>query len=723
MGDNIYLGDRNGVRTPMQWSADRNAGFSRANPQRLYLPVIIDPEYHFEAVNVDTQQNNPQSLLWWTKRLIALRKRHAAFGRGALRLVNTTNHRVLAFVREDGDERVLVVANLSRYVQHAELDLAAYRGLTPTEMFGGTDLPTIGAQPFTLTIGPHAFYWFALRQAGAVAPSAAAPDVPTLTVERSWRELLDPAGGGRLDRALGAYIASRPWYQGHAKRLASAKLVDCIPVSRDRDDVAVCLVELRYSEGMPDLYVVPLALATERRARTVATRLPYAVVATVEIGRGGARRRRRRGVLYDAAEDEQYVDAVLDAIARRRRWRGARGGITAIRTLPPRALPQVDDRRVAPADEHVDRTNTVLAVGREVVLKLQRRVESGVCCEVEVGRYLEEQTAFTNTPALVGALEYRRGRTEAATIALVHRYVPHERDAWQYTIDALGRFFERILSERPSGARGARVAGPRPGRSLLPLARELCAPYLDSMELLGRRTAEMHLALAVARANPHFAPEPFTSFVRRSLYQSMRGHLGEALRDLRGVLPRLPEPTRVAATAVLSRRAVLQRRFRALLSHGISGLRLRVHGDYHLAQVLHTGRDFVIIDFGGESTRSAEQRRLKQSPLRDVAGMLRSLESAAAVALRQGSLRPRDVAVLRPWAERWRSWSGTAFLRGYLRAAEPGGFLPAAAAQRRTLLELYLLDKALDELRYSLAHRPEWVDVALEGILRRAGEE
>ena len=719
MGDNIYLGDRNGVRTPMQWSADRNAGFSRSNPQQLYLPIIIDPEYHYEAVNVDTQQNNPQSFLWWMKRLIALRKRHRALGRGALRLVGATNHRVLAFVREHEDERVLVVANLSRYVQHAELDLSAFRGLTPVEMFGGSALPTVDGRPFGITVGPHAFYWFALRRAGADV--VAAPAVPALAVERSWRELLDPAGDDRLEGALATYIASRPWYQGRAKRLTSATLVDCVPVSRHRDAPAIALVEVRYSEGIPELYVVPLALATERRARTMAARAPHAVVATVEIGAPGAGTR-QRGVLYDAAEDDQFVEAVLDGVARRRRWRGARGGITALRTLAPREMPDVGEPRVRPAEDPAEGTNTVLAVGRELVVKLLRRVESGVHCEVELGRYFDERTQFTNTPALVGALEYRRGRTESMTLAVVHRYVPHERDAWQYALDTLGRYFERLLIERPkANSRRWRSSGngDAGGGDLLARARELAGPFVDSVELLGRRTAEMHLALASDAADARFAPEPFTPFVRRALYQSLRGHLGEVLRELRRVLPRLPEGARAGARAVLSRRAALLRRLRAPLAHEISGLRLRVHGDYHLGQVLHTGKDFVIIDFGGESTRSLEQRRFKHSPLRDVAGLLRSLEAATTVALSQGSLRQDDVAALRPWARRWRRWSAAAFLRGYLPVAESGGFLPTTAVERDVLLELYLLDNALEELRYELAHRPERVSIPLEGILNR----
>jgi maltose alpha-D-glucosyltransferase/alpha-amylase len=164
MGDNFYLGDRNGVRTPMQWSADRNAGFSRANPQKLYLPAIIDPEYHYEAINVEGQQASPNSLLWYHKRLLAARKRFQAFGRGDLTFLHPDNYKVLAFVRRFKDEQILVVANLSRFAQHVELNLKDFQGLVPVEASGGVEFPAIGEWPYLLTLAPRGWFWFLLKE-------------------------------------------------------------------------------------------------------------------------------------------------------------------------------------------------------------------------------------------------------------------------------------------------------------------------------------------------------------------------------------------------------------------------------------------------------------------------------------------------------------------------------------------------------------------------------
>jgi maltose alpha-D-glucosyltransferase/alpha-amylase len=163
MGDNIYLGDRNGVRTPMQWTGDRNAGFSRADPSQLYQPVIMDPLYSYQAINVEAQLRSASSLLNWLRRLVRLRKTTKAFGRGTLEFVRCSNPRIVAYIRSYLDEHFLIVNNLSRFAQPAELDLAGHAGAVPVEMIGNTDFPRIGAQPYFVTLGPHGFYWFRLR--------------------------------------------------------------------------------------------------------------------------------------------------------------------------------------------------------------------------------------------------------------------------------------------------------------------------------------------------------------------------------------------------------------------------------------------------------------------------------------------------------------------------------------------------------------------------------
>jgi maltose alpha-D-glucosyltransferase/alpha-amylase len=293
MGDNYYLGDRNGVRTPMQWSPDRNAGFSRANSQRLYLPAIIDPEYHYEAINVDVQQNNPQSLLWWTKRVLDLRRRRRAFGRGTLEMVFPENRKVLAFLRRWGDERLLVVANLSRFAQHAELNLATHRGHVPLELFGQTEFPVIGEGPYPLSLGPHGFYWFELRppRGGAGARAAAAPrELARVRVPELRKAGRDATSRAAIEAVLPEWLYTRPWFQGQGRRVQSLKIVEAVPVTPEAN---LLVARVDYTEGESEAYALPLGVATGRRAEEMVRKHPHAVVARLDAAAGRRRPLRR----------------------------------------------------------------------------------------------------------------------------------------------------------------------------------------------------------------------------------------------------------------------------------------------------------------------------------------------------------------------------------------------------------------------------------------------
>ncbi|MGH2451091.1 MAG: maltose alpha-D-glucosyltransferase, partial [Candidatus Limnocylindria bacterium] len=299
MGDNIYLGDRNGVRTPMQWSADRNAGFSQANRQRLFLPVIVDPEYHHEAINVEAQQQNPHSLLWWMKRLIALRKQHPAFGRGTLDFLHPANRKVLAFVRRHGEERILVVANLSRFVQAAELDLGEFSGSIPVELFGRTEFPPIGELPYFVTLGPHGFYWFALEP--QPAPVGAAAEVPTLRYRGPWSALARGEAPG-LAEALPGYLRARRWFGGKARRVKAARIRDAVRVPHPEAEAFVTFVEVSYTEGESETYVLPLTCAAPDRVDALVGAAPHALIARLPDG----------SAMLDATADPAFLHALLE---------------------------------------------------------------------------------------------------------------------------------------------------------------------------------------------------------------------------------------------------------------------------------------------------------------------------------------------------------------------------------------------------------------------------
>jgi maltose alpha-D-glucosyltransferase/alpha-amylase len=741
MGDNFYLGDRNGVRTPMQWSSDRNAGFSRANPQRLFLPVIVDPEYHFEAINVAAQEANPHSLLWWTRRLIALRKRYPAFSRGDVSFLLPRNHRVLAFVRRHGDERVLVVANLSRFVQHVELDMKgadeSYVGTTPVELFGRNPFPPIGEWPYLLTLGPHGFYWFSLesgrqeraRQRPVGRAGEHEPPAVRAAAGGDWDGLLAGAGRRRLEAALPQALSGRRWFGGKARTVQAMEVVEVLPVLDEGRgvDVRLVLVRVAYTEGEAETYALPLARAAGAEAARIERDQPRAVVVRLEPAGGGE----AGAVLYDASIDPAFARALVAGIARNRRFRNGDLHLAAVRTAAFAGLAGgrgADD--LEPRLSRAEQSNTSVIFGETFILKLFRKLEPGINPDLELGRFLTDRARFAHTPPVAGALELRRERGEPLTLGILQGFVANEGDAWRFTLDALGRFFERVSARRDDG-RG--VAAPSwPGSEPRPLervgseppqeVRELLGLYPERARLLGERTAELHLALGgdeAAAAGAELAPEPFSTLYQRSLYQSMRALSVRRLQLLEQSRAELAEPAAEHAERLLAARDRLLERFSALRGAKLDAGRIRIHGDFHLGQVLWTGRDFQIIDFEGEPARPLSERRIKRSPLRDVAGMLRSFHYAAYTALAEasGSGNAPEPEVGEGWARAWTLWISAAFLGAYLDRAAGWPVLPASRERLGALLDVFVLDKALYELGYELNNRPDWVDIPLRGIL------
>jgi maltose alpha-D-glucosyltransferase / alpha-amylase len=360
--------------------------------------------------------------------------------------------------------------------------------------------------------------------------------------------------------------------------------------------------------------------------------------------------------------------------------------------------------------------------GGRLILKLFRRIDEGVNPDLEIGRFLTEEATFANVPPVVGAIEYRRKSGEVMTLGILQEFVPNVGDAWGYTLDSLSHFFERALAHPEAQSPAI------PQKTLLDLrdedfpflARELIGAYLESARLLGQRTAELHVALASSADDTDFAPEPFSTLYQRSIYQSMQSQSGQVFQLLRDRLALLPDSTRAEAQKVLDLEAEVRRRYRSILQRKISAMRIRVHGDYHLGQVLYTGRDFVIIDFEGEPARPLSERRIKRSALRDVAGMLRSFHYASYAALfgQVPGIRPEDFPALEPWAQFWYTWVSAAFLKAYVAAAKEEPFLPKDPMEIQVLMDVYLLEKAIYELGYELNTRPDWIKVPLQGLLQ-----
>jgi maltose alpha-D-glucosyltransferase/alpha-amylase len=718
MGDNIFLGDRNGVRTPMQWSADKNAGFSRVSPQALFLPIILDPEYHYEAVNVDVEQQNLHSLLWWTKRVLALRKRWKVFGTGTLEFLQPDNRKVLAFLRRCDGETILVIANLSRFPQPVSLDLARFPNYTPVELFGRTHFPVIGTGPYPMTLSPHSSFWFSLEQlSGRELDEGTSHLRKGLEVGDRWQTLLTGREREDFAHCLPGYLHRRRWFMGRGE-VKSVRIRDALelPITGESFFVAILLVE--FAQFEPEEYLLPIAFAKSAEAERITRENPQFILARVKVAGSG-----EEGVLYDAAADRNFCQLLFNLMAEGRTFKGALGRLTSVSTQALQAA-TAGQPPLEPSAIKTEQRNTVVTYGDRYILKLFRRIETGVNPGMESAQYLASKQ-FPHVPAFAGALEFQRENGDVACFGLLSAYIPHVQDGWHFTHDALHRYFDRVqtvteitLQDGSSDCSLVELAE----REVPSASLQLLGTYFEHARLLGQRTGELHLVLAGETDNKDFAPEPFTPFYQRSLYQSFRNHLTHHFHILERELKNLPDSVRPLAERVLGMRETMLARFRTVHESALDTVRIRCHGNYHLGHALHTGKDFVIIDFEGEPGRSLSERRIKRPALRDVAAMIRSLDCAAqAVLFRQeevGTLQVEQVRGVMPWAQFWSRWISASFLGSYLKAVQHSNLVPNSKSGVSALLDAFVLDRALTEMGNDLSNRRGWLHVSLQSILQ-----
>ncbi len=713
MGDNIFLGDRDGVRTPMQWSPDRNAGFSSANPQQLFLPITIDPEYHYESINVENQERNVSSLLWWMRRVIAMRKKYKAFGNGTLTFLYPENAKVLMFVREHEEQMILVVVNLSRFSQVVDVDLSDYAGRTPKEVFSQNKFPIIKESPYLFTMGPHDTYWLLLAQEHEAVTVTESRRGGDFGGKLTWKNFFSDARREALEHdLLPTYLAKCRWFGGKGRPVRSMVIRDTVPVEDGAYSARILLIEVNYVEGSPETYVLPFQFETGDQASAIRQEFPQAVVA--QFGEGP-----EELILFDAIFEAPFRAALVKTMTQKKAVKAALGELAGDATKELRT--RVSDGEAMTSNVlRAEQSNTSVIYAGELFLKLYRRMEEGVNPDVELTRFLTEKTKFENVPPYSGAIEYRRRGNEARVVCMMQSLVQNQGDAWTLALDVVGRYFERVLTEQPSLE-----------KFKLPKISDIDAPlnfptefihmiggvFPERARMLGQRTGEMHLALASDTSDPTFAPEPFTTLYQRSVYQSTRNSLRRTFQSMSRQLKNLPENRRDEASAILGREKEILDRVGRLIGEKILTDKIRIHGDYHLGQVLYTGRDFIIIDFEGEPARALSERKLKRSPLRDIAGMLRSFHYAAYTALSQRiAVRPVDIPTVSPWADMWYEYVSRVFLQSYLTTVNGASFVPADRVGFEILLESFLLDKAIYEVGYEANNRPDWIMIPLRGI-------
>ncbi len=713
MGDNYHLGDRNGVRTPMQWTADMNAGFSTANPQQLYLPVIIDPEYHFTTINVENQDRNLSSLLWFMRRLIATRKRFKAFGRGSMQFLSSDNSKVLTFLRTCEQENILVVANLSRYCQAVNIQIPTCNGCRVKEVFSDNEFPRITDAPYMVTLTPHAFYWFTLER--PAEPIHIEPERGfEIQTDAAWGEILDSTALPQILAALRAYLRRVRWFGGKGKTIRTVDVANHLVLPTRGHPAYLLLLEITYASGDKDAYVVPVGFATGDLYARLSQESPETFIAQLRLGD-------EPGAIYEAVGNEDLHAGLLEILSRGR-TRKMDGGLLAARRgdhfaaiLGDKKLPLAS--RVLKAEQ----SNTSIVYQDTFFLKLYRHVEEGVNPDSELPRHLTEETGFSATPAYAGSIEWQRDDAGPIGLGLLLQYVPNQGGAWSFSLDSLDRSFGHALTVRTQ----LRAPPPLPEtvRPIEPDAVPLAvrdfigSVYVEMVGLLAKRTAELHLALTSLSQTPDVTPEPFSLLYQKSLHQSIRGLVLKVFGELERNLKSLAPATAEAVRGVLAERKAVLNRLGKLVEKKIATVKIRTHGDYHLGQVLYTGKDFVIIDFEGEPARSMTERRLKQPALRDVAGMIRSFHYAAHgnLILRAAKLGA-DVEYLRHWADLWYSYVSGIFLHAYLKTVADSPVVPKDATECNTLFEIFLLEKAVYELGYELNNRPDWLMIPIRGI-------
>ncbi len=720
MGDNIFLGDRDGVRTPMQWSMDRNGGFSIADQARLYLPLIMDPVYGYQSVNVESQERDPSSMLRFMRRMIALRRQHKAFGRGSMEFIRPDNRAILAFTRRYKSEVILVVANLSRFVQPAELDLSEFKGYIPVEMIGRTDFPAIGDLPYFITLGPHSFYWFRIEPpAEPIKLARTGPSeldkLPHFTLDKLWDTLLEPQYLFALcNDILPAYLARQRWFSGKAKDINSCTVIDW---SKLGASFYITFVRLQYESGEQEDYVLPLKIAMGQPARILVKEIPDSVLAFVNNSKGD-------GILYDALMDRASYDIFFTAIGDGRQYKTEKGG--TIRALPTKIYDElISSSRSYTSVKKLgaEQSNTSIIIGDALVLKLYRRMEKGLNPDVEISLFLTEQKRFTSTARAVGTLEYHDSSGQTAVMGMLQEFVDNEGDGWEYSQAALQDYFQEVEKRLATGPSPPIINLPLMDRSREKPPAEFVAmagEYLQSIMVLGRRTAEFHLALLEQTSNKAFQPEESTVAYTEHLAESVIRQIQDILPVLTAKIPQLSGEIQQNADRVVNGAPELLDWAGEIAEVGGElGQLIRHHGDYHLGQVLRTKEnDFILLDFEGEPLRPMKERSGKGSALKDIAGMVRSFHYAAETALVTAKAKAGqtgDKEKLISWGRAWYEWTSSAFVGAYLETAAGAPFLPTANAD--FVLDIYLLEKVFYELKYEMNNRPAWMHIPLVGIV------
>ena len=691
MGDNFYLGDRDGVRTPMQWSPDRNAGFSGANPQKLYLPLILDPEYHYESVNVETQLGNTSSLLWFMKRIIAVRKKYKTFGRGNLVFLNVENHKVLAFTRSYEEETLLIVVNLSKFSQAAEVGLQAYKGFVPIDIFSKNRFPVIREDGnYFFTLAPHSFQWFVLEKAH---PEMDEQRPLPLLLLKEWEGLLEGTARRQLENTLlPAYLQKAKWFVGKERDIYQVTITDFLKIPLDNRSVFWLLMEITGDDGIPGLYQLPLMYIQEEKAKKLSGTFSEALIAKIRSEEG-------EGILVDAFFTEEWQRELLQKMAAHKPSGSPSGSHIEFSANSELKKHWEEIEKVTPRIHTSDRYNTSITYNGSFFLKLYRKVDRSINPDLEITRILTREIKFSHIPAFVGAIEWKE-KIGCIDLGLMQEMIENHGDGYSYFLERVNNYIERLLAGSVSS-----LPDP-PGLLTRPLGWEDLPEDIQTLlgthaagqaALIGTRTAEMHIALASVTSHKEFKPEPFSLHYQRSLFSSLQSLVRETYDNMARYKSKLPADLQERAEQILAYRPQLLSTLKKIYAAKLDTMKIRIHGNYHLRQVLLTGKDIAISDYSGDPALSYSERRLRRSPFVDLASMIVSFyEVAYDGFLNSPQIQGGDSrSLLLPMAGSWAHYMSGFFIKAYIRQAAGSGLIPARQEDFELLLRNYLVQKGL----------------------------
>ena len=709
MGDNFYLGDRDGVRTPMQWTADRNAGFSLANPQKLYLPLIIDPEYKYESINVETQQMISSSLLWWMKRIIGMRKKYKAFGRGDIEFLSPANSKIIAYTRSYEDEKILVLGNLSRFSQPAEIDLEEFKGYTPVEVFSHNKFPRITERPYLFTLSPYGYYWFALEKERDRVEGES--KIPVLKID-NWSNLLKNRTLQKLSgQILPPYLENRRWFERAGRIIQEISINESLEVDIEKLPTRIVILQVTYNEGLPEYYQLPVSFVSAENDKLLNEIPKRGIIAKLHIGN-------KEGYLFDSVYAELFRNYLFESFQKNKK---SKSGSGELEFSVEKAVQKNLEQKMRSELLSTEHRQTLITYDNAFILKLYRRLEQTFNPDVETIKFLSTKTDFENISRYAGAINFNQKSGKPYFFGMLQQIIENQGEVWEHVKDSLDRYFERVLTsnrdivlQQPDN----RITEALSYEDFPAAMQDLAGIILpERIYQLGEFTADLHDALSQHASDKDFDKEESSLHYQRSLFSGLQTLTRTSLEKLKAIINQLPEDTAEEAEEIIGLKNDILNCFREIYDHKIDVMKIRTHGDYHLKQILWTGKEYIMNSFEGDPSKSFSERRIRRSAMRDLAAMIRSLHYAAYSSILSPEYsQQRKEGNLEEWAESWHYYISRLYIKGYLDKAENKDYVPKNQEDFNILMHTFLLEKALTELNYEIENRQEWILIPLRGI-------